>query len=552
MADLPVVITSAGLQPQSPAAVQANLISRVAAIVPGYTADLPGSLIEDISSTDTIAIIECDSARVGAVNSLTPAGANQFLLLQLGEMLGVRQGEQSNTSVYVVFESDPGFVIGSGFLVSDGTFQYRVINGGIVGDDGETLPLFCVATLAGTWSVPAGTVTRLITSVPEGRIVECVNREPGIPGADTETEASFRARVLQANLAASQGMARYLRTLLTRVPGVQPRLVQPIQQPGGGWEIVVGGGDPYQVAYAIYTALFDISTLVGSDLFVAGITAALPAVVTTFLNHGLLVDADINIAGASPVGYNGDFVVMTIPSEKTFSIGKRFLLNNIVAQSWAGGTITWTTTTPHGVTVGSTFTIIGSLPSGYSGTFTAIAATTGSTLKATAADPGASTVLGQLQPGVALFDSSGLGAWVSGGVVTPNPRNLVVSINDYPDAFQIPIVLPPQQDVTMTVNWDTTSPNFVAEAAIAQLAGPAIVDYINSITVGSPINVLQLEDAFQQAVLALLPPDLISVLDFDVAINGIGTAVSPGTHLIVGDAESFFFAVVSGIAFNRV
>ena len=36
--------------------------------------------------------------------------------------------------------------------------------------------------------------------------------------------------------------------------------------------MIVGGGDPYQVAYAIYTALFDFNTLTGSVLNMAGAT----------------------------------------------------------------------------------------------------------------------------------------------------------------------------------------------------------------------------------------------------------------------------------------
>lgn len=553
---LPVVITSAGLQPQSPAAIRADLVARVSEFRPDYTANLPGSLIEDVASTDTIAIIECDTARVETVNSLTPAGANAFLLRQLGQMLGVPIGQASFTSVFVTFLGDPGFVIGKGFIVSDGTFQYTIQDGGIVASNGQTDPLFAIATVPGTWAVPAGTVTTLITSVPTTVTLSCFNQTPGVPGVDNETEESYRARVLQANLAASQGMARYLRTLLSKVSGVQTRLIQPLQRDDGGWMIIVGGGDPYQVAYAIYTALFDISTLKGSQLFVSTITNALPAVVTTFLNHGLLPGNAETIAGVTPSGFNGNFRVVAVVDEKRFSIGKDYARQNLVTQSWAstgGGQNTYTVGSPHGITVGSTVQILGSTPAGYNGTFVAIAGTSGTTIVvAQPSNPGASSVLGQLQPGVSLFDSTGLGAYVSGGEITPNPRNITVSIQDYPDTFKIPIIIPPLQTVTINVNWGTTLPNFVADTAVAQLAGPAITDYINSIVVGQPINILQLEDAFQTAVASLLSPQVISVLTFDVSINGIGTLPVVGTKLINGDPQSYFFAIVSGIGFTKV
>lgn len=89
MSTLPVVLDKSGLQPQSPLSLRAQLLALVAATNPGYTANLPGSLIEDISSTDVAALALIDSARVELVNSLTPYGANAFLLLQLGNIYGV-------------------------------------------------------------------------------------------------------------------------------------------------------------------------------------------------------------------------------------------------------------------------------------------------------------------------------------------------------------------------------------------------------------------------------------------------------------------------------
>ena len=129
----PVVMTSAGLQPTSPITIRQALIDRVAATNPGYTANLPGSLIEDISSTDVAAIALADAARVELVNSLTPYGANDYLLRQLGNIYGVPLGRDSTTSVLVVFSGSIGFVISAGFTVSDGTYQYVVQTDGIIG-----------------------------------------------------------------------------------------------------------------------------------------------------------------------------------------------------------------------------------------------------------------------------------------------------------------------------------------------------------------------------------------------------------------------------------
>lgn len=553
MANLPVVITKAGLQPQSPANIQAQLLASVAATNPDYTANLPGSLVEDISSTDVAAIVECDSARVDTVNSLTPYGANDFLLNQIGQMLGIEIGQGSNTSVFVTFTSNsPGFVIGKGFEVNDGTYTYVIQDGGTISADGTSPLLFAIADVGGTWAVPPGTVNKISSSVPSSVTLTVVNPEPGLPGADDETAASYRSRVMTGTLAASQGMARYLKTLVDNIDGVQPRLIaaQKVGVGGsGGFRIIVGGGDPYQVAYAIYTALFNIANLVGSLLLADTITNALPSLVTTNLNHLLPVGTLINIAGALPIGYNGNFAVYSVPSQKTFVLGKPYNANNLSAQTWLAGVATWTTVSPHGVTIGSSFTIVGSTPTAYNGTYTAIAGTAGSTLKATkVVDPGASSILGQLSAGISLFDASGLAAYTSDtGVITPNFRNITVSLIDFPDTYPITFVNPPQQTTGVTCEWNTNSPNFVSSAAVAQLVVPAIVSYINSVFVGQPINILQLERAFEEAVADVLPAEFISKLQFSIAINGIPTSPPANSTLVSGDPEGYFFAQTGDI-----
>lgn len=322
--DLPVIMTSAGAQPTPPATLLAQLIAIATAIDPGLTTNLPGSLIEDISSTDVGALTVLDQARVDLINSLTPLGANEFLLNLLGQIYGVLQGQASNTSVYLVFSSpNLGFVVAQGFTVSDGTYQYVVQDGGVIESSGMSAPLFAVATQSGSWAVPANTVNQLVTSVPATITLTVDNPNTGIPAGAAQSLESFRAQVLQAGLAASQGMARYLKTLLGNVTGVQPRLVSVLQQnpPSGGWEIIVGGGDPYAVAYAIYSALFDISTLVGSVLSISGITNATLGVATTVLDHGLVSGEQIKITGASPSNFNTTGATALVINETAFTYG---------------------------------------------------------------------------------------------------------------------------------------------------------------------------------------------------------------------------------------
>jgi len=77
-----------------------------------------------------------------------------------------------------------------------------------------------------------------------------------------------------------------------------------------------------------------------------------------------------------------------------------YAANVITNAVWSAGAVTLTTTSPHGLGVGSVFTVGGFVPAGYNGTFTAIAGTTGSTIVyALTPDPGADTVQGTLAAG---------------------------------------------------------------------------------------------------------------------------------------------------------
>lgn len=393
-------ITSAGALPTSPSDLRDQAIAAATALSPGLTANLPGSLVEDMASTAAGASVIQDQAAVDLINSVSPLTANDFIMKGLGQVYGVTPGAGSNTSVLVQFSApgSPGYIVEPGFIVGDGSHQYIVRDPAVLNGSGVSPAVFCLATVSGSWPIPAGTVTSLASSVPDSVALTCTNPAAGTPGTDAQTPAQYRAQVIQAGLAVATGVPSFVRTTVEKVSGVQSRLVS-FRQTGGGWQIIVGGGDPYAVAGAIFQSMFDF----------------------------------IALQGASSVG-----VTETI------------------------------------------------------------------------------------------------------------------SIVDYPDTYVITYVIPAQSTVSVQVTWNTiSSANFVSPAVVSAQVQPAMVTYINSIGVGKPLSLLELQNVFVDAVAGTIPEDQISSLSFIVKINGVIVAPSVGSVLIFGDSEAFFFTEAADIIVSQ-
>lgn len=479
----PIVLTQAGVQPQLPADLRAQLLTLVATGVdiygnqvlpplPGYTANLPGSLIEDIASTDTGALIVCDQARVETINSLTPYGCNSFLMAQLGQLFGIPFGTTTNVSVEVVFSGTVGFVINAGFQVGDGSYTYVVQSATIVGQGGQSAQVQAVASTTGSWPVPAGTVTQLVTSVPSAITLTVNNPLEGSGGNTQETEQAYRVRILQAGIVACQGTPAFLKTLLEKIPGVLPQQVSVVSA-GSSWKVICGGAsaDPFAIANAIYQATPVVGNLIGSTMSMTAATNANPGLVTTLLNHGYANGQVVTFSGVNGMTQlNTGSYTITVVTEKSFTIG---------------------------------------------------------------------------------VNTTSFGTYTSGGVVAPNLRNNLIDITDYPDTYPIPFITPPMQTVILEMTWSALG-NVAVEGVIDQLAQTAIVNAINEIPAGAPINLIELQDAVQDAIEPQIDLSQISQITWTVAINGVSASPSAGTQIIYGDPESYFFITAGGVTVTKV
>jgi len=467
MSDLSVSYDATGPVPKTSEELRNELVARATALSPGLTTDLPGSLIEDIVSTDVGALIICDQIRVDLINSVGPLKANKYLLDLLAQQSGIaEQKTQGSTTVPVTFNGPAGFVLPEGFLVSDGTYTYALNDATIIPESGVSSAATCEATTTGSWSVPVGSVNQVITSLPSDITITCSNLVAGTPGGAEEKIYEFRERVWEGQMSTVQGYPGFIRQKLTDMNNVQARMVSVVQD-GDRWVIMCGGGDIYEMAAAIYKSAGDISRLKGTDLNITGITNANPGVVTTDITHGFSTGQVINVTGVN--GMSG--------------------INNVP--------LTITVLTPHTFSIG--------------------------------------------------INTTSSGTWTSGGVVTPNLRNNVVTVNDWPDNYLIPFVIPLQQLVTVKFEWATESVNYLTDATVASLVSSPVIQYINGIYAGKPMNINNIKDVFLQSVNGTIDMSLITTLNVVVTVNGIITSADAGTNIISGDPYSYWFIASDGV-----
>ena len=262
---LPLLMAASGPQPTPATALQQALVAGAQAIDPSITLNLPASLLEDLSSTSVADLALQDQARVDAVASVSPLGANDYVLNLLGQQFGIPRGLATNASVNVVFSGPAGYVIPPGFVVSDGVNQYAVQGGTVIGTSGQSPQVTAICTNSNIFSIPANSVTILASSVPSGYNVTVTNPQAGTPAQGAQSSTSYRAQILQAVQATVTGTIPYLKTQLAAVPGVNPNQIS-VQQETSSIKVVCGGGNSYEVALAILGVLVNPGVLTGSTV----------------------------------------------------------------------------------------------------------------------------------------------------------------------------------------------------------------------------------------------------------------------------------------------
>lgn len=463
-------LQNSGVQPTDPQTLRDRLVAIATAHSPGVTTELPGTLVEDMASTSIGALAQIDQAKVDLINSVSPLNATPTLLDEFGEVYGVKRGAGANPSAYVTFTGPPGLYLAAGFQVSDNIYTYETQESYTIPSNGVLSGVYVLSTTPGTTLIPENSITAIVTGLAAGIHLTVTNPLKGTAGTGTEKDTDYRDRILQAGQRAAQGTPGFIRSCLLSVPNVLPRSIRVNVVKNKGYSVLVDGGDPHQVAGAIYEGCFDLPSLQPSVNRVANATRASPCVIATELTHGLANGQSATIAGENAMtAINGTFPITVIDSTH-FSIP---------------------------------------------------------------------------------VDTTQSPLYGGDGVLGTNPRTLTATATDGPDSYEITFIRPLQQKVRLAITWQTSNSGVVDDSTVTQAVAPQLSNYINSLSVGSPLSTLQMGTIVEAALLQLLPGATIASLSFDVFLDGDLMTPANNSVTIAGDPESYFITSPDQITLER-
>ena len=113
-------------------------------------------------------------------------------------------------------------------------------------------------------------------------------------------------------------------------------------------------------------------------------------------------------------------------------------------------------------------------------------------------------------------------------------------------------MIPLQQLVTIKFEWATESLNYLTDTTISSLVSAPVIQYINGIYSGKPMNINNVKDVFLQAINTTLDMSLITTLNVIVTVNGVITGVDAGTNIISGDPYSYWFIASDGVIVDGI
>lgn len=153
-----------------------------------------GSIQGQLIQIDTSMLIYAQNQCALIANAFNALTAKGTALDVVANFWGYYRKEGVATVVNCICSGTEGVVIPKGSLVSDGDYQYALLDDITIGSNGTALGQF-QCTTAGDITVLSGTITEIVSTLTGWDTV--VNNAKGITGYKTESDNAFRDRITQ-------------------------------------------------------------------------------------------------------------------------------------------------------------------------------------------------------------------------------------------------------------------------------------------------------------------------------------------------------------------
>lgn len=261
-------LTSNGIIKDDPKAILDDLTNKASQQVDGFS-NIPSGIQNNLLQESVILLSKFQDMAANTMNGISPSYANDFLVLELGEAFGLKIKDKQLPNTTITFYGLPGAIIPEGIQVSnaDNSKTFTTTTSDIIKANGQ-VSIYCEGADYYDNIAPANSLNVLVNQIQN--VSRCTNLNDAVGSTPAETISQFRERFQNRAMANRNGTIAVLTNKLKEIEGVQDRLctykasqIREDDYVKAVLEVIVGGGDDYSVAYALF------SSIIYPDIFVS-------------------------------------------------------------------------------------------------------------------------------------------------------------------------------------------------------------------------------------------------------------------------------------------
>lgn len=263
-------LTSKGIEKSTLEQIRNSLVESCSGLS-GFS-QLPSSIQMNLIDESVVMINEIQDMIVNTMNSISPVYANDYIINQLGEAYGLKRKEESKATVTLTFTGKAGVIIpeGSQATTEDGSMLFSTTAQAVIKANGEA-EVSAEGMENYKDDIEVDTVNVLVSNILN--VDGVTNKNSGSSSSNAETNKEYRERVQNSMLSNRVGTIAYMLNQICGIEGVTQRFtsIRIVDGYKGEYKInnieaVVGGGDDYEIAEAIFNStLYPDMTISNAD-----------------------------------------------------------------------------------------------------------------------------------------------------------------------------------------------------------------------------------------------------------------------------------------------